>query len=352
MISNLNLFTNVEAASMGYSVKANLPENQIDKNKTYFDLKMDPNQKEEISLTVKNSSEEEIILNIVPNNSKTNQNGVIDYSDENLEKDKSLKYSLTDIISGKQKIKLNPGETKDVTFSIKMPNEELQGIILGGFYIYREDNETKNTNENLQIKNSYSYVIGIQLSQNTIKVDPKLSLNKIKPALQNYHTVVTANIQNSKPTIINNLIIDAKVTKEGESKVIHETNKQGMSMAPNSNFDFPISWDNEPLEAGDYTLHLKINTGEKEWSFDKNFSIGKEDTKKLNDEAVNIDKKEINWNIVALTISILLIICGITIVGLTIRHKKKIDREKKIKAARIKKRRKAKNSERNKKKIT
>lgn len=135
MISNLNLFTNVEAASMGYSVKANLPENQIDKNKTYFDLKMDPNQKEEISLTVKNSSEEEIILNIVPNNSKTNQNGVIDYSDENLEKDKSLKYSLTDIISGKQKIKLNPGETKDVTFSIKMPNEELQGIILGGFYI-------------------------------------------------------------------------------------------------------------------------------------------------------------------------------------------------------------------------
>ena len=83
---------------MGYSVKANLPENQIDKNKTYFDLKMDPNQKEEISLTVKNSSEEEIILNIVPNNSKTNQNGVIDYSDENLEKDKSLKYSLTDII--------------------------------------------------------------------------------------------------------------------------------------------------------------------------------------------------------------------------------------------------------------
>lgn len=25
---------------MGYSVKANIPENQIDKNKTYFDLKL------------------------------------------------------------------------------------------------------------------------------------------------------------------------------------------------------------------------------------------------------------------------------------------------------------------------
>ena len=123
-----------------------------------------------------------------------------------------------------------------------------------------------------------------------------------------------------------------------------------MSMAPNSNFDFPISWDNEPLEAGDYTLHLKINTGEKEWSFDKNFSIGKEDTKKLNDEAVDINKNEINWNIVALLIFLLLMSSGILIIGLLIRRKKKIEREKKLKAARIKKRRKVKNSERSKEK--
>ena len=101
--STLFISTKVDAASMGYSVKANIPENQIDKDKSYFDLKMKPNEEQAITLTVSNSSEEKIELNIVPNNAKTNQNGVIDYSEENLKKDNSQVYSLTDIISGSKK---------------------------------------------------------------------------------------------------------------------------------------------------------------------------------------------------------------------------------------------------------
>ena len=152
--STLFISTKVDAASMGYSVKANIPENQIDKDKSYFDLKMKPNEEQAITLTVSNSSEEKIELNIVPNNAKTNQNGVIDYSEENLKKDNSQVYSLTDIISGKQKIALNPGETKEVSFQLKMPSEEIDGIVLGGFYIYKEDTDSKNTSENIQIRNS------------------------------------------------------------------------------------------------------------------------------------------------------------------------------------------------------
>lgn len=41
---------------MAYSIKANIPENQIDKSKTYFDLKRIPGQKQDVSMTVSNSS--------------------------------------------------------------------------------------------------------------------------------------------------------------------------------------------------------------------------------------------------------------------------------------------------------
>ncbi|ALS36941.1 hypothetical protein ATZ35_07140 [Enterococcus rotai] len=44
------------ADTMAYSIKANIPENQIDKSKTYFDLKRTPGQKQDVSMTVSNSS--------------------------------------------------------------------------------------------------------------------------------------------------------------------------------------------------------------------------------------------------------------------------------------------------------
>lgn len=58
---------------MVYSIKANIPENQINKTITYFDLKMEPNQNQGISLTVNNSSDKKTTLLISPNVAITNQ---------------------------------------------------------------------------------------------------------------------------------------------------------------------------------------------------------------------------------------------------------------------------------------
>ncbi|MDO7485253.1 DUF916 domain-containing protein [Peribacillus frigoritolerans] len=68
------------AGTMEYSVKANIPKNQINEKLTYFDLKMAPGSKQTISLSVKNTSSEEKRIMIEPNTAITNQNGVIDYS--------------------------------------------------------------------------------------------------------------------------------------------------------------------------------------------------------------------------------------------------------------------------------
>ena len=70
--------TGEAAETMAYSVKANIPENQINKTLTYFDLKMEPNQRQDITLTVSNSSDEKATILISPNVAMTNQNGVID----------------------------------------------------------------------------------------------------------------------------------------------------------------------------------------------------------------------------------------------------------------------------------
>ncbi|PGQ04814.1 cell surface protein, partial [Bacillus thuringiensis] len=43
----------VEAAEMKFAVTAVIPENQVDKNQTYFDLKMEPGQKQTLQVQMK-----------------------------------------------------------------------------------------------------------------------------------------------------------------------------------------------------------------------------------------------------------------------------------------------------------
>lgn len=335
--------------SMAYSVKANIPENQINKTLTYFDLKMEPNQKQEITLTVSNSSDEKATILISPNVAMTNQNGVIDYSQSKAKIDSSLKKPLTSIISPKQEVELEPKEKKEVAFTLQMPEKPFDGTILGGFYITKkeEDAKGKETDKNVQIKNKYSYVIGLQIRENTNEVKPAMKMNQIKPALLNYRTALTANLQNTEATIMKDLKIDAKVTKKGSTTVLHETSKKNLSMAPNSNFDFPINWDNKTLEPGKYTLQLVAQSSDEEWKFEEDFEISSKESKSLNEEAVELEKAEPNWLLIILTVTIS-ILFFLAIIGFLIyRYQKKKAAEKR---ARIIKKRKRRQAEENKKK--
>lgn len=330
------------AETMAYSVKANIPENQINKTLTYFDLKMEPNQRQDITLTVSNSSDEKATILISPNVAMTNQNGVIDYSKADEKVDSTLKNPVTSIISKAQEVTLEPKETKEVPFTIQMPEKEFDGLILGGFYISKkEDNSnTKDKEKDVQIKNKYSYVIGLQLRENTNEVKPVMELNEIKPALLNYRTAVTVNLQNTEATIMKEVSVDAKVMKKGTKKVLHETKKEGLSMAPNSNFDFPINWDNQSLDPGTYTLQLIAQSGEDKWEFEKEFKISAKDSTDLNKEAVELEKTEPNW------ILIISVVAGITIflilvIGFFIyRHQKKKAAEKRARLMKQRKRKK------------
>jgi hypothetical protein len=303
----------VYAGSMNYSVKANIPENQINKNLTYFDLKMSPGSKQTISLTVKNGSSKEMELMIEPNTAITNQNGVIDYSKHEHEQDSSLKYAFSELISPKQKVMLKGNETKEVSFTIQMPKEPLDGVILGGFYIY-EINQAEETlaDHPVQLNNEFSYVIGVKLSETDKIVKPNLTLNVVQAGLMNYRPVVTVNLQNVEAVIVNDLEVNASVTKEGQQQTLHETKKSKMSMAPNSNFDFPIRWDGKPLEPGKYHVYVTANSGNQTWKFDKMFEINAENAQQINDIAVETtaekENKFVYWGMGAIILILVFII--------------------------------------------
>ncbi|MBC1472705.1 DUF916 and DUF3324 domain-containing protein [Listeria seeligeri] len=302
---------------VGYSVQAKIPNNQVDKKQTYFDLRMKPKQKQTVEIEVKNSSNEEIQVAASITYATTNRTGMIDYTQNDLTKtDKSLLHPLPEIakIPDDQRVlKIPVNGTKVVQVNIEMPEETIDGVVLGAVkFTKKVTDETKKT-DGVSLKNEYSYIIGMQLSENDNKVTPNINLKSIKPALVNYRTAIVAKLQNDQPVIIKDLSVDAKVYKQGSNKVLYQTKKADMTMAPNSSFDFDIDWENKPLEAGDYRLKMTATNGVETWKWDEKFTIEDKD-QALNKEAVNIEQSN-PWLYVSIAAGILLIFLIIILIA-------------------------------------
>ncbi|WP_430602016.1 hypothetical protein IGJ02_002210 [Enterococcus sp. DIV0724b] len=327
LVTLFNIGETAFADGMGYSVKAVIPENQIDQTKTFFDLKMSPGQTQNLELEIKSSSLETLNLAVEPYIATTNQNGELEYSVEPEKNDSTLIYPITRLISGKQTVTIPPKETKRVTFKLKMPKKAFTGKIVGGFNIYDQENEVKEDStakkNDVQIKNVFSVVIGIQLRESLDKIKPELKLNAVKAGLFNYRTAITANLQNIKPEFISELSIEAKVRKNNSRKVIYEAEKTEIAMAPNSNFDFPISLENQELAAGGYELEITAHSKNDEWTFTKKFRISEEEAVQLNEEAVEIETKPRNKLVVTMIVSTGLLILFLLVVIFILWRRKK-----------------------------
>ncbi|MDG2980065.1 DUF916 and DUF3324 domain-containing protein [Latilactobacillus curvatus] len=291
--------TTVQAAdqSMNYQVKANLPSSQNNQSVTYFDLRLAPNQEETISITVQNNDNQAHIFNISPNTAVTNQNGVVDYSQSKKKADETAPANIASLITGDKKVTVPAHSSKDAIFKIKMPAKKFHGTLLGGFNIVREGQPTiKKQKNRVTLRNQFAYVIGLKVTESDAIVAPNLKLNHIKAGLVNYRTAITANLQNTKAVMIRGLKVDAVVTKLGSDQVLHRTVKSDLAMAPNSNFEYAINWDNEALKPGKYMLKLTATdkSGGK-WYFTSRFSITEQKAHQANDQAVDLQKTTINW---------------------------------------------------------
>lgn len=158
------------------------------------------------------------------------------------------------------------------------------------------------------MENKYAYTIGAKLQCSSEVVEPDLKLTKVKPGLDNGYLTVFATLENAQPVLLSQLDMTAKVTKKGQKEVLHKVEKK-VSLAPSSPFKLPISWENEPLKPGNYNvaIHLKDNSG-KEWNLSKEFQIKKSD-KKLNEQAVEVNKEfPLEWVYVGAALSLIVIL--------------------------------------------
>lgn len=329
-----------KASELNFAVESIIPDNQRDKTKTFFDLRVAPKSEQVVELKLRNDTTKDVTVEPSVNSATTNLNGVVEYGATKAKKDSTLPIDLKEIVSVASEVTIPANQEIKLPITIKMPDRTFDGILAGGITIKEKDNSKSDSNtssdtQGLAIQNKYAYVVALLLNQNDQPVEAKLELNDVVPSQVNARNVINANLHNVKSDYINSLDVEATITKKNESTALYTSSKKNMQMAPNSNFNYPISLNGEKLKAGKYTLKLNAQAKEGKWSFTKDFTISETDAKKYNSQDVSIKK---DWTWVYILIGILLILIALFLIFFIIRrNRKKQEERRRLEAARNRK---------------
>jgi Bacterial protein of unknown function (DUF916)./Protein of unknown function C-terminal (DUF3324). len=257
---------------VGFYVSAVIPSNQIQSGLSYFDLRMEPEQIQELEVRIVNESDEEMTVTVEAITASTNRNGIIDYKTPVIH-DKTLKYGFSSIAEVREpNITIPPNSTETAIITVTMPNEYYDGVILGGLVFTRVNNSTVESNSGVSVNNIFSYVIGVKLTETDEVLSPNFEITEIVPKLINYQPVFLHGIRNTEAIIIKDMNIDVSV-KDSDGNIYAEVSKINADMAPNSVMPLGIEPVNEKIEPGNYTSEIRIEYNGETYEYSNEFHI-------------------------------------------------------------------------------
>lgn len=274
--------------SGGYTVEGVPNDHQIDPSLGYFYLEESPGEKDSLKIRLINSSNQDKVLEVKVTDANTNINGDIDYTGQ-LKNDSSLKVPLTSIIHDyKKEVVVSKHSSKEVTLNLQMPQYKLEGIVLGGVVVSeKEEKQEKHTG--LSLGNTYSYTIGIVLTNDKktlMNKNVSLKLQKVDVILFDGRKIVQADLLNPNPYIFSQVTISGEIINQKNNKVVNTRKIEKVKIAPYSIFPFQFDWNKEELKPGKYLFKGVAQTKDKTWNFRKEFEIKEETAKKINNASV------------------------------------------------------------------
>lgn len=307
----------------GFSIRAVIPENQVDAKQTYFDLRMKPGDEQDVQVVITNSRTEALSAEVRLNAASTGRNGTIAYTNPNV-RDSAMTLAVTDVAAPlSQNITVPPNGSETVTIRIKMPDEPIDGVLLGGIAV--TGNDTGSDTQAVQgvsLKNTITYVTALKLTTDDSEVAPDFELASVAPQLVNYRTAIVATLRNKAARIVKDMEIKAEVYRKGSDTPLHDLALTNAEMAPLSTGAFVINWQDEALRAGTYRLHMTANYNGRLWEWDEEFTIAGE-AGDLNKDAVGLKRNDA-WLYISLGI-LALILVGVVAFLLGRRKKERED---------------------------
>ena len=326
LMPNIVQANTTDSGVVPYSVQPQLPENQGNEDVSYFDIEMEPGESQDLEVTVYNSSNEEIEVDVQNTLAKTNSNGIITYDGlgEDEVPHESLEHNFTELSSlDESTVKIPAREQKVVTLEVNAPEESFDGVILGGLYFTMEPSESEEA-EGVAIQNRYAYSVAVQIREagNENVVEPDIELMEVEPGAINYRTGLSTTFGNLSPKIINTSF-EGSVYREGEDEPLYQNMIEEFIIAPHAQFNYNVMYDNHALEPGNYIFKANVKSKDDEWNFEEEFEVTEEVADQANEEAVElIEEEDNNLEIILIIIGAAILIILIVILLLMVRKRK------------------------------
>lgn len=286
---------------ISYEVKPLLESDQKDQSIDYFYYQVKPNEQKKIAIEIKNHADKPQTFAVEFNRAKTNGNGMIDYSLKQKLKDRHEKkyidiHQLVD--NPNQKIVVEANKSKIVNFNLRLPNINYEGILLGGIYVVKinENNyKTEKKSEGIELQQTLAYAIAVMLQEKVpYQGGNQLIVDSISADVKDNQSILKIKMENPKPNILNKVKIKMEIYKAGEDKIYSEIEKENMSFAPEDLFSLEIPWSKDKIKNGRYNVNIIFTSGENKWKFKKEFAVTREEIKKIEKEIISQDTKHVN----------------------------------------------------------
>ena len=253
----------------GFTARIMIPDNQREgAGVVSFNLLMAPGSEQVIEMEVESLSTEPIVVLIDIASATTDDNGELVFrTREGITRDSSLEYAIEDIARvADTRIPLEPGETRTIPITIQMPASSFDGILAGGITLRQELDMSVLLEEATGNRvNVYLFETMVLLQQTEVPVTPDLQVLRAMAEERDGENVFAVTLQNTEKTFVNEMSLHARVTETGSHEVLHEVELAGLQMAPNSNFTFTIPMRGDAVEAGEFDLHVMIDSYNGAW---------------------------------------------------------------------------------------
>lgn len=244
-----------QAETVGFGAAPLLPENQLTQA-SYFDLLVKPGTSQDVQIQLENFENEPKTLALTPTTAFTNEAGKLDYSSSNHVP--LAGPNFREITSKQQVITLQPLEKRVVTFTIDLPKEKFDGVLLGGIQI------TWETTSSGTLQQEVAYTIGVMLREDETLPEPKLQLVDVTTA----NNQLAVQLKNPTGALISQYQMTGSLSKGNQTITLAP---QTISIAPQDAFTLILE-SKEKITAGNYTLKLNFS-GEQSFDFQQAIQI-------------------------------------------------------------------------------
>ena len=269
------------AQTTRFTVTPELPQNQLS-DVSYFDLLVTDETKQDLTVALHNTSSDALTIKATALNRYTASTGIIAYqAEQTSEENQGISFSQL-IENPRQTIKLGPGESHQVHFTLSMKGEEFAGEILGVFAFEEEPSETTESQQtNLQA--NYKIQQGIRLRQNVATMpDPQLSLINSEAVERNGSAALKSSIRNSQPTAFGKISVKTIIREQDSGNKVGGFSAEDFQIAPNSVLELFSAFDQNILEPGTYMLRIELNAPKGTWVFEDSVVVDRKQAKLIN----------------------------------------------------------------------